>query len=177
LHTGVECAMPKVVLENVHVDFPICGTQQFSLRSAIYQRATGGLIRREGRNQDRIVVQSLTEISITLEDGDRLALIGHNGSGMTTRLGFSLVTALDPDVLLMDEGFGAADLSFAERAAKRMSDFIGRSRIMVLASHSHSLIKSFCNKAALMKEGRILATGPVQDILDHYQVMVTDKKA
>src|SRR5205085_5693189 len=78
--------MPKVVLENVHVDFPICGTQQFSLRSAIYQRGTGGLIRREGRNQDRIVVQSLTEISITLEDGDRLALIGHNGSGKTTLL-------------------------------------------------------------------------------------------
>jgi ABC-type polysaccharide/polyol phosphate transport system ATPase subunit len=53
---------------------------------------------------------------------------------MMSRLGFSLVTALNPDILLMDEGFGAADLRFADKSAERMDEFIDRSRIMVLAS-------------------------------------------
>ena len=246
--------MASVVLENVNVDFPIYGAQQRSLHKAIFKRATGGSIERNGRNQDRVTVKALTDVSLTLQDGDRLGLIGHNGSGkstllkliagiyqplsgrvkvegrvtplfdampgldsedsgyeniitsgmligmtrrqieakipeieefcelgeyltlpvrtystgMTMRLGFALVTALDPGVLLMDEGFGTGDLRFAERAEARMSDFIGRSQIMVLASHSDNTIRSMCNKAVLMEAGRIVAFGPVNEICDRY---------
>jgi ABC-type polysaccharide/polyol phosphate transport system ATPase subunit len=81
------------------------------------------------------------------------------------RLGFALVTALEPGVLLIDEGLAASDLRFTERATKRMDEFIGRSRIIVLASHSAEMIKSMCNKAALLDEGRIVAFGPVDSIL------------
>jgi hypothetical protein len=84
------------------------------------------------------------------------------------RLGFALVTALDPGVLLMDEGFGTGDLRFAERAEARMKEFIGRSRIMVLASHSDSIIRSMCNKAIIMEAGRMIASGPVNEICDQY---------
>ena len=249
--------MASVVLENVRVDFPIYGAQR-SLRTTIFQRATGGLIHREGRNQDRVVVRALDDVSLDLEEGDRLGLIGHNGSGkstllkvlagiyepvagklsvegrvtplfdmmpgldvedtgyeniftagmllgmsrdqlerkipeieefcelgeylslpvrtystgMTMRLGFAIITALDPGILLMDEGFGTGDLRFTERAMERTNDFIGRSRIIVLASHSDSMIKSMCNKAALMQEGRILSVGPVDDVLEEYQILV-----
>jgi ABC-type polysaccharide/polyol phosphate transport system ATPase subunit len=72
----------------------------------------------------------------------------------------------------MDEGIGAGDARFAERATKRMEEFIGRSRIVVLASHSNQLIKSMCNKAALMDSGRVIATGDVDDILAQYDVFV-----
>ena len=54
---------------------------------------------------------------------------------MVARLGFALSTALDPDVLLMDEAIGAGDARFAERAGKQMRDLLGRSSIVVLASH------------------------------------------
>ncbi len=246
--------MATVILENVNVDFPIYGAQQRSLHKAIFKRATGGSIAREGRNQERVTVKALSDISLTLHDGDRLGLIGHNGSGkstllkliagiyqpvsgrikvdgrvtplfdampgldgedsgyeniitsgmligmtreqieakipeieefcelgeylslpvrtystgMTMRLGFALVTALEPGVLLMDEGFGTGDLRFAERAEARMNDFIGRSRIMVLASHSDNTIRSMCNKAVLMNAGRIVAFGPVDDVCEQY---------
>ncbi len=246
--------MATVILENVNAHFPIYGAQQRSLRKALLQRATGGSIEREGKSSERIVVKALTDISLTLHDGDRLGLIGHNGAGkstllkliagiyepvsgtikvegrvtplfdampgldgedtgyeniitsgmligmtrqqveakipeieefcelgeylnlpvrtystgMTMRLGFALVTALDPGVLLMDEGFGTGDLRFAERAEARMKDFIGRSRIMVLASHSDRTIRSMCNKAILMEAGRIVAFGPVNEICDQY---------
>ena len=88
------------------------------------------------------------------------------------RLGFAIVTALDPGILLMDEGFGTGDLRFTERAAERMNDFVGRSRIIVLASHSDSMIQSMCNKAALMQEGRILSIGPVDQVLEEYEELV-----
>jgi ABC-type polysaccharide/polyol phosphate transport system ATPase subunit len=247
-----------VILENVNVDFPIYGAQQRSLHKAIFTRATGGSIKRDGKNQDRVTVKALSDISLTLHDGDRLGLIGHNGSGkstllkliagiyqpvsghirvdgrvtplfdampgldgedsgyeniitsgmligmtrqqieakipeieefcelgeylslpvrtystgMTMRLGFALVTALDPGVLLMDEGFGTGDLRFAERAEARMKDFIGRSRIMVLASHSDNTIRSMCNKAVLMEAGRIVAFGPVDEVCEQYHKSV-----
>lgn len=247
-----------VILENVNAHFPIYGAHQRSLRKALFQRATGGSIEREGKNNDRVTVKALTDISLTLQDGDRVGLIGHNGAGkstllklmagiyqpvsgtikvegrvtplfdampgldsedtgyeniitsgmligmtrqqieakipeieefcelgeyltlpvrtystgMTMRLGFALVTALDPGVLLIDEGFGTGDLRFAERAEARMKDFIGRSRIMVLASHSDRTIRSMCNKAILMEAGRIVAMGPVDEIFDRYHESV-----
>jgi Wzt C-terminal domain len=90
---------------------------------------------------------------------------------MIMRLGFALVTALDPGVLLVDEGFGTGDLRFTERAAERVDAFLGRSPIIVLASHSDAMIKSMCNKAALLHEGQLVAVGPVDDIYKRYQAM------
>jgi ABC-type glutathione transport system ATPase component len=95
---------------------------------------------------------------------------------MTMRLGFALVTALDPGVLLMDEGFGTGDLRFAERAEARMKGFVSRSRIMVLASHSESTIKSMCNKAIMLEAGKIVASGPVDEIYDRYYESVHKAK-
>jgi ABC-type polysaccharide/polyol phosphate transport system ATPase subunit len=69
----------------------------------------------------------------------------------------------------LDEGIGTGDARFTERATRRMKDFMGRSRILVLASHSENLVKSVCNKAALMQAGRILDIGPVDEVLDAYQ--------
>ena len=77
--------MATVSLENVSAHFPIYGAQR-SLRKAIFQRATGGSIEREGKNNDRVTVKALTDISLTLHDGDRLGLIGHNGAGKSTLL-------------------------------------------------------------------------------------------
>jgi ABC-type glutathione transport system ATPase component len=74
-------------------------------------------------------------------------------SGMVTRLRFALATAVEPGILLMDEGIATGDARFAERAALRLKEFIGRSRIVVLASHSVEIIRSTCNKAALMLAG------------------------
>jgi ABC-type polysaccharide/polyol phosphate transport system ATPase subunit len=249
--------MTSVILENVRVDFPIYAAHR-SLRTALFERATGGLIQREGKKQERVIVKALSGVSMSLRDGDRLGLIGHNGSGKSTllkvlagiyepiegrvlvegrvtplfdlmpgldpedsgyeniitcglllglsreeiesripdveefselgqylalpvrtysagmmmRLGFALVTAIDPGVLLMDEGIGAGDARFTARAERRLNEFVGRSRIVVLASHAPTLIKSICNKAALFQAGRLVAMGPVEEVFDHYDAIL-----
>jgi len=109
------------------------------------------------------------EIAEFCELGEYLELpVRTYSAGMITRLCFAIATAIDPDILLLDEGLAAGDARFAARAEDRMHGLIQRTRILVLASHSDALVKAMCNKAALMEKGQILAIGPVNQILDQY---------
>lgn len=89
-------------------------------------------------------------------------------SGMVARLSFGVATALEPDILLIDEGIGAGDDSFAKKAKQRLEDFYNRINILVLASHSRGLIRQLCNKAILLEHGQIIAAGTVDEIFNIY---------
>ena len=89
-------------------------------------------------------------------------------SGMQARLGFSICTALNPGILLLDEGISAADAQFAKKAAKRIKGLVEETEILVLASHSEDMIKSMCNKAALIHYGHLLDFGSVDSVLKSY---------
>ncbi|MCC6736611.1 MAG: ABC transporter ATP-binding protein [Bauldia sp.] len=244
--------MTALILEDVHVEFPIYAAQR-SFRKALFARATGGRVERGG-GRHRVAVKALTGVSITLAEGDRLGLVGHNGagkstllrvmagvyepvigrvlasgkitscfdllpgldledsgyenivtagllfgmshpeierripeieefselgeylalpvrtysSGMLVRLGFALATSVDPGILLLDEGIGAGDARFADRANRRLQSLVDRSRILVLASHSDDLIRAWCNRAALLEAGQVVEIGPVDDVLAAY---------
>jgi ABC-type polysaccharide/polyol phosphate transport system ATPase subunit len=93
-------------------------------------------------------------------------------SGMLSRLSFSIATSIDPGILLLDEGIGAADARFSEKAAKRVKELIDRTDILVLASHSDALIDSMCNKAILMHHGRMLEFGPVAQVVKSYKQLL-----
>jgi ABC-type polysaccharide/polyol phosphate transport system ATPase subunit len=109
------------------------------------------------------------EITESCELGNYLALpVRTYSQGMVTRLGFAIATALDPDILLLDEGLSAGDARFAHRAEQRMTALIARSSILVIASHSTGLIHDVCTKAALMESGRIVALGPVDEVIARY---------
>ena len=92
-------------------------------------------------------------------------------SGMLMRLGFGIATAIDPEILLLDEGLGTGDARFVEHANKRIDALVSRSSILVLASHTETLIESMCNKAILMDKGQIAMAGTVGDILKEYRRM------
>jgi ABC-type polysaccharide/polyol phosphate transport system ATPase subunit len=131
---------------------------------------TCGLLLGLTRDEIEAKIPNVEEFS---ELGEYLALpVRTYSAGMMTRLGFALVTALDPGVLLMDEGIGAGDARFAERAEKRLNEFVGRSQIVVLASHNPAMIKSICNKGALLQAGRLIALGPVEEIIEQYEQIV-----
>lgn len=89
-------------------------------------------------------------------------------SGMLTRLSFGVATALNPDILLMDEGIGAGDENFTLKAKQRLDNFYKQINILVIASHSRQLIKDICNKALLLEHGKITAFGNIDHVFDKY---------
>jgi ABC-2 type transport system ATP-binding protein/lipopolysaccharide transport system ATP-binding protein len=90
-------------------------------------------------------------------------------AGMRMRLAFAVSTSIDPDILLLDEGIGAGDAAFLEKANKRLKEFTKRAAIIVLASHSEGLIRQMCDIAILMEHGKVLRQGKTEEILEHYR--------
>jgi len=88
--------------------------------------------------------------------------------GMLTRLGFAIATSIDPGMLLLDEGLGAGDARFAERAENRLRSLMARSSILVLASHSDQKIKAMCNVGLMLEKGHLIAMGALDQIMDLY---------
>ena len=76
-------------------------------------------------------------------------------SGMRARLAFSIATSVKPEILIIDEGIGAADEEFADRAATRLDTFLQNAGILLLASHSNQLIESWCNKKVRLESGQL----------------------
>jgi ABC-2 type transport system ATP-binding protein/lipopolysaccharide transport system ATP-binding protein len=90
-------------------------------------------------------------------------------AGMRMRLAFAVSTSIEPDILLVDEGIGAGDAAFLAKANRRLQEFTGKAAIIVLASHSEQLVRSMCDKAVLMQQGRVLATGDAEEVLRMYR--------
>ena len=86
-------------------------------------------------------------------------------AGMVMRLAFAVSTAVAPDILLLDEWLGIGDAGFQAKAQARMARFVGGSSILVLASHSPTLLAQWCNRAVRLDAGRVAAEGPVAELL------------
>jgi ABC-type polysaccharide/polyol phosphate transport system ATPase subunit len=114
----------------------------------------------------RALAPSIAEFS---ELGEYLDLpVRTYSSGMFIRLAFAISTSVQPDIIVMDEMIGAGDQSFIEKAQQRVSRLLERARIMVLASHSESIIRNFCNKVLWLEKGKVQALGPVDEVLPAY---------
>lgn len=115
---------------------------------------------------------SIVEFS---ELGDYIHLpIRTYSTGMQARLGFSIATSMDPGILLLDEGIGAADARFADKATRRVKDMMERTEILVLASHSDALIESMCDRAALLHHGRLVEFGSVPAVKSSYYKLLQE---
>jgi ABC-type polysaccharide/polyol phosphate transport system ATPase subunit len=85
---------------------------------------------------------------------------------MRARLAFAIATAIVPEILLLDEGIGAGDAAFIEKANRRLNEFVGGTGILVLASHSQMLVRQFCNKYLWLEHGKVALAGEGLDALD-----------
>lgn len=90
-------------------------------------------------------------------------------SGMKTRLGFAIATAIHPDVLLIDEVFGAGDRHFQKKARRRLEDTLQQASTLVLASHAEAILRDFCTRAIWLDHGRIRMDGPLNPVLKAYR--------
>ncbi|WP_207188669.1 ABC transporter ATP-binding protein [Thiocystis minor] len=114
----------------------------------------------------------LDEIAEFTELGDFLDLpIRTYSAGMQMRLAFAVSTSVVPDILLLDEGIGAGDASFLQKARERLKHFTDQVSIIVLSSHSEELISGMCSQALLMEHGQIVKHGPTEEVLALYRAM------
>jgi ABC-type polysaccharide/polyol phosphate transport system ATPase subunit len=89
-------------------------------------------------------------------------------SGMRTRLGFSVATAMRPEILLIDEVLAAGDAEFRVRALERIHEVVKQAGTVLIASHGMGMIRKLCTRAILMEKGRVKQVGAPKDVIATY---------
>ena len=92
-------------------------------------------------------------------------------SGMRGKIGFGFITALKPDILLMDETLGVGDREFRKKAAKRLKEFIARSGTVIISTHSLGLAKEICSRGIVLDKGEIVKDSNAEEAISHYITM------
>ncbi|MBN9759418.1 O-antigen/lipopolysaccharide transport ATP-binding protein ABC transporter RfbE [Pseudonocardia sp. Ae406_Ps2] len=112
----------------------------------------------------------IDDIAAFTELGDYLEMpLRAYSTGMRVRLALGVVTSIDPEILLLDEGIGAVDAEFLNKARDRLHELVDRSGILVFASHSDEFLADLCDTALWMEHGTIKEYGPLHEVLDHYK--------
>jgi ABC-type polysaccharide/polyol phosphate transport system ATPase subunit len=96
------------------------------------------------------------------------APIRHYSSGMRVRLAFAVATAVDPEILLLDEVLSAGDREFQAKAQARIDDLVAKAKLMVLVSHDLESIARLCDRGVWMERGAVRMIGPARKVVDRY---------
>ncbi len=140
------------------IEAEFTGYENITIRGAIL-----GLSRKEIKQQ----TDKIAEFSGL---GDYLAMpVRTYSSGMMVRLAFSISTCIEPEIMLIDEVFGAGDANFMVKARAKLIDMLNQSSIVIMASHSNLLLREFCNKGLLLEAGQLKYFGDIDTAIDLYK--------
>src|SRR5262245_37773981 len=95
--------------------------------------------------------------------------VRYYSAGMLVRLAFSIATAIEPEVLLVDEVLSAGDLNFQHKARARMREMIARAHVFVVVSHGLDSLEQLCDRVVWLDHGRVRCVGPAAEILAAYR--------
>jgi ABC-type polysaccharide/polyol phosphate transport system ATPase subunit len=105
--------------------------------------------------------------------GDFLNMpVRYYSAGMKVRLAFSIATAIDPEILLVDEALAAGDMAFQVRARERIKALMSSARIVLVVTHDLKSLPSLCEKSLLLDHGKIRMIGPTDEVIAAYQNQV-----
>lgn len=90
-------------------------------------------------------------------------------SGMYARLGFSIATAVQPDILIVDEVLSVGDFRFQEKCEKRIKEMIKDDVIIILVSHEMEMIEKLCNKVVWLDHGKVKKIGDTIPVCEAYR--------
>lgn len=94
--------------------------------------------------------------------------IKNYSSGMLSKLGFSIATALNPDILIIDEILGVGDVNFKKKSTAKLRSLMDGGTTVLLVSHSIPQIRELCDKAIWIDKGHLREIGEVNKVCDHY---------
>lgn len=121
-----------------------------------------GMTKREARDQ-------IGEIAEWTELGDAIYRpMGTYSSGMGARLSFAISTAVNPEILMIDEALSTGDAAFAAKAEQRISNVVERAGNLFLVSHDIRSIEKMCLRAIWIHKGEVIADGPIGVVAPQY---------
>lgn len=95
-------------------------------------------------------------------------------SGMMVRLAFAVASAVDPDILIVDEALSVGDLAFQNKCLRRIAAFIESGGTTLFVSHSPAQVAAFCNRAYWLHEGKVRETGDAKSVVNSYVNFMRD---
>lgn len=155
--------------------------------SGLYEFATGFNMEQNGWDNiylrglmqgqtPKEIIDKMPEIAEFSELGSFLNMpVKYYSSGMFLRLSFAVSTAIEPDILLLDEALAAGDASFIEKAKKRMDDMMKISKILVLVTHSMQAAIDMCNRCIWLERGRVIMDGAPKEVTEKYYTTLLEK--
>lgn len=157
----VEGTIGSLIDPAAGMDHLLTGRENIVLRG-LY----GGQTRADGR----AMADEIAEFSGLGEFID-LPIRGYS-AGMNLRLAFAMATAISPEILLMDEWFLAGDANFMAKAEDRLTRLVTGADILIIATHSMEIVRKWCTRAIKLDAGRIVADGPVDEVLGEENMSV-----
>ena len=142
---------------------------ELSARENIYLTAgLHGLTREQiDERFDEIVDFAGPEVKNALDTPFR-----HFSSGMQVRLGFSVITTLDEPIVLVDEVLAVGDRAFREKCYGRMENMLSGGKTLFLVSHSEADLLRFAQRGLYLRQGHLVADGPVEAVIERYNADV-----
>lgn len=111
------------------------------------------------------------EIAEFSELGKFLSMpIRNYSSGMLARLAFSVATAVNPEILIVDEILSVGDMAFQEKSRKRMMEMMGGGTTVLFVSHNMAQIREMCSRVVWLDHGTVRMLGPTQEVCDAYML-------
>ena len=96
-------------------------------------------------------------------------------SGMRARLGFAIATAVEPEILILDEGLSVGEAKFRKKSEAKIRSMFDKGITVLFVSHSTEQILNICNKAIILDHGKLIAQGDAKEICNKYNEMVKSK--
>ena len=89
-------------------------------------------------------------------------------SGMRAKLGFSIATLVEPDILIVDEILSVGDIKFRKKSSEKINEMMAEGVTVLLVSHSISQIRKICDKCIWIDNGKLVMEGEVNEVCDAY---------
>jgi lipopolysaccharide transport system ATP-binding protein len=141
------------------------GWENIRLRGYLQGETPGGV---------RAKLQQIAEFS---ELGDFLNMpVRYYSAGMVVRLAFSIATAIEPEILLVDEVLSVGDMAFQHKARQRMREMMGKARLIVMVSHELLSLIKLCDRGIWLDHGRLRQAGPMAEVITAYVHSVRDSQ-
>ncbi len=100
--------------------------------------------------------------------------VRYYSAGMRLRLAFSIATAIEPEILLVDEVLSVGDMAFTEKATRRMKEMMDKAQLIVMVSHDLESVRKFCHRVVWMDHGKVRQVGGPDEIIDAYTSWVEE---